>query len=102
MCGNPDPNNPDDTSTAFSPTSSTSGLIGSRFTTVISHITDICGFPAGSVMVKVIKQEDIADITMMTLKDVDDLKVVNSDGSYKTKPLAFHLRCLKDFLLFYN
>jgi hypothetical protein len=35
---------------------------------------------------------------MLTLKDVDDLKVVNSDGSYKAKLLAIHVQRSKGFL----
>jgi hypothetical protein len=75
------------------------------FTEVIKHIIDICGFPSDSTMVEVFQNEgwtDIADVAMVTFKDVDEFKTVNRDGSYKAKPLNYHLRRFRGFLLYYN
>jgi hypothetical protein len=58
----------------------------SPFSKVIDHIITICGFPSGSTMVEVIQSKawtDIVDMAMITLKDVDEFKTSNNDGSYK-------------------
>jgi hypothetical protein len=80
-----------------------SGKATSR--TVIDHIIGLCGFPDDSTMVEYIRSEgwtEVADVVMISLKEVDEFKTTNDDGSYRAKPLTFHLRKFKGFLLFYN
>jgi hypothetical protein len=45
---------------------------------------------------------DLTDFITLTLDDVNDLRLVNDDGSYAAKPLSHHVRKLKAFLLLYN
>jgi hypothetical protein len=44
---------------------------------------------------------DLTDVITLTLEDVNDLKLVNGDGSYASKPLNHHVRKLKALLLLY-
>jgi hypothetical protein len=70
--------------------------------TVIDHIVDICAFPDDSTMVEIFPQEgwtNIADITMLTMREADGLHSTFNDGSNKAKPMNFHLQRFKAFLL---
>jgi hypothetical protein len=72
---------------------------------IIKHIIALCGFPDDSSIVEIIQQQekmDLTDIITLTLDDVNDLKLVNDDGSYAAKPLNHHICKLKAFLLLYN
>jgi hypothetical protein len=71
----------------------------------MDHIINICGFPVDSTIVGIFKWEgwsDIADIAMITMQEADWLQLTNIDGSYKPKPMTFHLRRYKAFLMYYN
>jgi hypothetical protein len=76
-------------------TRSTTMAVSSSLLTVMEHIINICGFPDDSTMVEVFRQEgwtDIADIAIITMAEADGLFAANSDGSYKAKPMTFHIR----------
>jgi hypothetical protein len=86
-------------------TRSTTMAVSSSLLSVMEHIINTCGFPDDSTMVEVFRQEGwtgIADITMITMAEADGLFVANSDGSYKAKPMMFHIRQFKAFLMYYN
>ena len=86
-------------------TRSATAAVGGSSNSVMEHIINICGFPEGSTMVEIFQQEgwvDIADITMITMSEADGLHTTNSDGGFKAKPMTFHLRRFKAFLMYYN
>jgi hypothetical protein len=86
-------------------TRSTTMPVSSSLLTVMEHIINICGFPDDSTMVEIFRQEgwtDIADIAMITMAEADGLFAANSYGSYKAKPMTFHIRQFKAFLMYYN
>ena len=52
--------------------------VKTRASTVINHICGLCEFPEDSIMMEFIKQEQwnkLSDITMISLKDVDEFAV---------------------------
>jgi hypothetical protein len=74
-------------------------------TAIIKHIIALCGFPDDSFMVEIMQPQewmDLADVITLTLDEVNDLKLLNDDGSNAAKPLKHYVRKLKAFLLLYN
>jgi hypothetical protein len=75
------------------------------FTPVIAKIVALCGLPAYSTMVKFIEQQEwseLGHVTYIGVNEVKDFHTVRNDGNYEAKPMMFHLRMFKAFLMFYT
>jgi hypothetical protein len=75
-------------------------------TDIINHIIKICGFSEDLLMVRYITQQqwaELAHVVMHGFDDAKDFEVVKDDGFTPLgKPMLFHQRVFKSFLLYYK
>jgi hypothetical protein len=75
-------------------------------TAIIDHVIHICGFPADSVMVKYIDQQQwltLSHVTTVCFAKVDEFYTVRDDGiTFEVTLMVVHIRRFKAFLLYYH
>jgi hypothetical protein len=75
-------------------------------TVVIDHIIRLCDFPADSVTVKYIDQQQwstLSHVISVGLEEVDEFFTVKDNGiTFDSTPMLVHLRRLKAFLAYYK
>jgi hypothetical protein len=75
------------------------------YTPVISKIILMFDFPDDYIMVRYIDQQgwqSLSDVITIVTGSVKDFFTVEPDGKFEAKPMLFHLRMFKAFLLFYK
>jgi hypothetical protein len=73
---------------------------------IIQHIIDLCGFPADSLMVRYMDQQqwsELEHVVMAALDEIKDFATFRDNGiTYEGKPTIIHQKKLRAFLLFYK
>jgi hypothetical protein len=75
-------------------------------TTIIDHVINLCDFPADSIMVKFIDQQQWSTLEheiSVGLDEVGEFFTASDDGiTFEDPPMLIHLRSFKTFLLYYR
>jgi hypothetical protein len=75
-------------------------------TEIIDHIIKICDFPADSVMVKHIEQQQwstLAHVVYVRLEEVEEFFTVKIDGiTFEETSMIVHVHRFQAFLLYYR
>jgi hypothetical protein len=72
---------------------------------IIDHIVWLCGFAEDSTMVKNIDQQGwtkLSHVTAVGTDEINGFQTEVDDGLFEAKPMVFHLRLFKFFILFYR